>query len=363
MMQYDEQVVHGALNFAELAQLGLSPQDICDFSVNSNPYGPSPAVIASLAQVRIEQYPDRQCLQLKQALIKYEIELDTIPPEMVLCGNGAADLIWAIARAYLSPGQKAAIIEPTFGEYRYASQATGAQVISFQTALDNAFALDIEVLTRWLLAERPAILWLCNPNNPTGNWLTLSDLQYLLNVCQESGTLLIVDEAYWHFLVPFRTYPSALTLLRNHTPLLVLRSLTKAYALASVRLGYIVAAPEIVARVQRQQPSWNVNSFAQAAGIAAVSDQLYLTQTLGQLAKERQIFYQALQASGIPTLPSHTHFFLLHVEDAPALRRQLLERHLLVRDGTSFGLPWAIRIATRQRTDWQRLLQALRETL
>ena len=139
-MQNNEQVVHGALDFAELAQLGLAPEDICDFSVNSNPYGPSPSVAKALTQVRIEQYPDRQCLQLKQAFLQYEIALDAITPEMLLCGNGAADLIWAIARAYLSPNQKAAVVEPTFGEYRYASQATGAQIISFQTMLDNAFA-------------------------------------------------------------------------------------------------------------------------------------------------------------------------------------------------------------------------------
>ena len=154
-MQNNEQVVHGALDFAELAQLGLAPEDICDFSVNSNPYGPPPSVAKALAQVRIEQYPDRQCLQLRQALIQHEIQLDGIAQEMVLCGNGATDLIWAIARAYLSLGQKAAVIEPTFGEYRYASQATGAQVISFQTALDNTFALDIDTLTNWLLRESP----------------------------------------------------------------------------------------------------------------------------------------------------------------------------------------------------------------
>jgi histidinol-phosphate aminotransferase len=362
-MQSEIPVIHGAMDFAELAQYGLSPEEVCDFSVNVNPYGPSPLVAPALAQVPVERYPDRECLQLRQILLQHEIIEKHIAEDMLLCGNGTAELIWAIARAYLPPQQKAALLEPTFGEYRYATQATGAQVISLRTTLANAFALDMSSVMRWLLDERPALLWLCNPNNPTGSWLPLPDVQHLLDTCRASGTLLVVDEAYWHFLAPLRAFPSAITLLCDNSPLLVLRSLTKAYALAGVRLGYLVAAPEHIARVRRQLPSWNVNSFAQAAGCAAVADQAHLEHTLYALAEERQTFYQALQARGIPALPSYTHFFLLHVGDATTVHSQLLQRRLLVRDCTSFGLPEIIRVATRPRQDWLHLLQALQELL
>jgi histidinol-phosphate aminotransferase len=362
-MQHERPLVHGALDFAELAHLGFSPEEVCDFSVNINPYGPSPLVAQALARIPVERYPDRECLQLRQTLLQHEIQEQHITEEMLLCGNGTAELIWAIARAYLSPQQKTAVLEPTFGEYRYAAQATGAQVIGLRATLANVFAFDVDNVMRWLLDERPALLWLCNPNNPTGSWLPLPDLHHLLDACQESGTLLVVDEAYWHFLTPLRAFPSAITLLRDNAPLLVLRSLTKAYALAGVRLGYLVAAPEHIAHVRRQLPSWNVNSFAQAAGCAAVADQAHLEHTLHALKEERLAFYQALQASGIPALPSQTHFFLLHVEDATTVRSQLLQRRLLVRDCTSFGLPEIIRVATRPRRDWLRLLQALQELL
>src|SRR2546423_2058543 len=119
-----ERAVHGALDYGELERLGLHPEEVLDFSVNANPYGPSPRVREVVARVALDRYPDRECRQLRQTILATDLSRTHLPPQSIACGNGAAELIWAIARAYLKPGLKTAIIGPTFGEYRVACLAT-----------------------------------------------------------------------------------------------------------------------------------------------------------------------------------------------------------------------------------------------
>ena len=364
MGQISEHVVHGALDYEELERLELRPEEILDCSVNANPYGPSPLVRQAIAQAAIDRYPDRESLQLRRALLDHELERPSLTLPSILCGNGTTELIWTIARAFLQPGQKAAILGPTFGEYRAASQATGAAVAEYVAQARNQFHLDLAAISAWLHAERPSLLWLCNPNNPTGLWLDRQALVCLAQVCESIHAVLVIDEAYWRFLVPQEQF-SAIDLVEQSGSerLIVLRSLTKDYALAGVRLGYVVATEDTTARLRAYLPSWNVSGLAQAAGIAAVLDRAYLTRTLEMVARERQAFFSALEDRGVSILPSRTHFCLIEVQDARAMRQELLSRRILVRDCTSFGLPKHIRVATRQRDAWQQLVQALQEVI
>jgi histidinol-phosphate/aromatic aminotransferase/cobyric acid decarboxylase-like protein len=151
--------------------------------------------------------------------------------------------------------------------------------------------------------------------------------------------------------------------LHSDGQLLVLRSLTKDFALAGLRLGYAFGAQSVVDHLRAQIPPWNVSGVAQTAGCAALTDRLHLKTTLAQLALERQAFFQALRQIGCTVIPSRTHFCLLRVGKARRVRQQLLARKLLVRDCTSFGLPQFIRVATRPASEWQQLLQALKEVL
>jgi histidinol-phosphate aminotransferase len=364
MEQVNEQVVHGALDYGELERLGLNPGDIRDFSVNTNPYGPSPLVRQAIAQAAIDRYPDRKCLQLRRTILAYEPGMASLPLDSILCGNGTAELIWAIARAFLQPGRKAAIVGPTFGEYGAASRATGATVVEYPARAADQFHLDLAEVSAWIQAECPAVLWLCNPNNPTGMWLDRQELLHLAETCTRTGALLVIDEAYWRFLVPQEVF-SAVQLLGQPggAHLLILRSLTKDYALAGVRLGYAVAAGDVIARLHAYLPPWNVSSLAQAAGIAAVMDRAHLTRTLDELTRERHAFFSSLHDLGVRIVPSRTHFCLIEVGDAHAIRQRLLSRHILVRDCTSFRLPEYMRVATRQRSEWQQLLRSLQEVL
>jgi len=362
MEQRDQQVVHGALDYRELEQLGLSAAEILDFSVNANPYGPSPLVQQTIAQVIIDRYPDRECLELRRTLLSYECCDAPLALDSILCGNGATELIWAIARALLQSGSKAAVLGPTFGEYAAASRALGAQVVEYRAKAEMQFHVDLAEVMTWLQVERPNILWLCNPNNPTATWLNQQAMSTIADTCADVGAALVIDEAYWHFLIPQESFSAMMLLEKTQaTSLIVLRSLTKAYALAGLRLGYTVSSASVSARIRQQLPSWNVNSFAQAAGIVALADRADCSKKLAELAVQRHDFFHMLHMIGLPFVPSRTNFCLIDVGDARTVRKLLLHKRLLVRDCTSFGLPTYIRVATRQRDDWQQLLSALQE--
>ena len=356
-------IVHGGIDHAEFERLGIEPGSVIDFSVNSNPYGPSPAVRTALQGIEIAHYPDRHCLALRRAIRVHELDDADRALDTILCGNGAAELVWAIAHALLQPGDKAAIIGPTFGEYAAACVAACATVTEYRAPHGAAgFVPDMTKVADWLDNERPIIVWLCNPNNPTGHWLDRDGLGQIADVCRLIGARLVVDEAYWHFLFPPEPF-SAVQLIgdADMPEIIVLRSLTKDFALAGLRLGYTVATPQMNRCIAAQLPSWSVSAAAQAAGVVAIGDRAHLTRTLVMLAAEREAFFAALVAVGFAVVPSRPHYCLVDVGDARTTRQQLLARGLVVRDCTSFGLPHFIRVATRPEADWRRLVLALKE--
>ncbi|MDB5082577.1 MAG: histidinol-phosphate aminotransferase family protein [Chloroflexi bacterium] len=360
----NKSVVHGALDFSELEKLGLAPAEIIDFSVNSNPYGPSPLARAALITINIERYPDRECLDLRRAILTYDIPDAALSLNEILCGNGTAELIWATARAFLRPGSKAAIVGPTFGEYRQASQVAGARVVEFRSQASAQFRPDLTALLNWLEEEAPDLLWFCNPNNPTGYILPEPQLRRLEAFCRVNRITLVLDEAYQRFVVGNSPF-SGLDFIAEEDPagLVVLRSLTKDYALAGLRLGYAASNAPALVLIASQLPSWNVSAPAQVVGAAALQDQAYLHRTLAALKAERAEFFTAIERAGLEFIPSDTHYGLVKVGDARETRRRLLEEKLLVRDCTSFGLPGYIRVATRPRAEWERLVKALKRVI
>src|SRR5260370_20246102 len=191
-----ERAVHGALDYGELEHLGLRPWEVLDFSVNTNPYGPSPREREAVANAIIDRYPDRECLELRRAILDQELAGATLPLGSIVCGNGTAELIWAIARAYLKPGLKAAMPGPTFGEYRVASLAAGATVLEFGAQATEWFQPDTTAVAAWVHGEQPSLGWLCNPNNPTGIWLDQHHIGHLAEACQSTGAILVCDESY-----------------------------------------------------------------------------------------------------------------------------------------------------------------------
>lgn len=335
-------IIHGALDFGELAQLGIHPDDVLDFSVNSNPYGPSTAVLDALKTVPLDRYPDRECLALRQALSAHL----ALPQNHLLVGSGIAELLWLLALAYVRPGDKALILGPTFGEYANVVRLMGGEV---QT---EDLRLLIETSRRVNLHSF-RIVFICNPNNPTGH---LTPIEQIVSWAEANpDTLFVVDEAYVAFA------PEAETAVSLQLPnILILRSMTKDYALAGLRLGYAVGMPEVIANLQIVKPPWSVNALAQAAGVAALTDQTYLQKCMEQLQIDKSNLIKGLIGLGFSPLPSTTHFFIMNVRNASNFRLKLLKEGILVRDCSSFGMPEYVRIATRSEEDNGRLLQVLR---
>jgi histidinol-phosphate aminotransferase len=339
---------HGGVDPRELKRHGVDPAGLIDFSVNSNPFGPSPRVLAAIRGVDVSRYPDRECSALRERLA----EANRTSADEILVGNGTAELIWLAAHAFLRPGDPVLIVGPTFGEYRRASQAVGARVVEIRAQAED-FLPPIEAILAALAGERFRMVFLCNPNNPTGQVLDEADLHTLAD---HSGpdTLLVLDEAYRTFTGRDFFAPPP---VEN---CLTLRSMTKDFALAGLRLGYVMANAERVNAMRQLQPAWSVNAFALAAGQAAIADREFYRHQLEELPSLKKELFAQIAGKGVRICASQTHFGLLRFpQPAVEIRRRLLQERIQVRDCASLGLPYHVRIATRLKDDNRRLLDAL----
>jgi histidinol-phosphate aminotransferase len=348
----DATSVHGGVDLLECSRLGLAPEGLLDFSVNTNPFGPSPLVRAMLRETPIDAYPDRHCVGLRRALADF---LD-VAPTNILPGNGASELIWLTALTFVRPGERAIVVGPAFGEYARALRLASGSIIECNAREYDGFAAPCTEIDTLLATTSPRIVFLCHPNNPTGSPLPCGAVKFWAR--RHPGTCFVVDESYLPFAKELQS-----NLDVQQPNLVVLCSMTKDHALAGLRLGYAVSHESIVARLAQAQPPWSVNSMAQAAGVAALADQRHLAQSLMQLGAAKSEFVAALTRAGLTPLSSAAHFFLLNVKAAATVREELLLRGLLTRDGGSFGLPAYLRIATRLPEENMRLVRALREVL
>jgi threonine-phosphate decarboxylase len=349
-------VIHGALDHAELDQLGLRPEAICDFSSNLNPFGPPASVREALSALDPAPYPDRGCHRLRRALAAHH----GCPPEQVLVGNGANQLIHLIARALLRPGDRALALGPTFGEYTHAVQLAGGVAIDCIADMGENGAIDAPALLASIRLSRPRLVWLCTPNNPTGATVKPAQIEALARVCADAGAALAIDRAYAAF--ERGCEPLVEPLDGCDLPgVLRLYSLTKSYALAGLRLGYLLADQRLIQAVAAYQPTWSVNSAAQAAGLAALADPQFLAESLPRLWRSSDMLYDGLRALGLPVLRRALPFMLVRVGDAARIRGVLLRRGFAVRDCASFGLPEYVRLAPRRAEENAELVRVWSE--
>jgi histidinol-phosphate aminotransferase len=344
---------------ADLAAAGLDPAATVDFSVSTNPLGPPPGALAALASLGegdalgVWRYPDPTARPLRRA-IGARLGVD---PEALVAGNGSADLIWSIALAGVRPAPDSVLIlGPTFGEYERASRLMGARLLYELASPEDGFCLDVPAIAGRIRRERPRLVWLCNPNNPTGCYLPRAAVEHLLDACAGTEALLVVDEAY----LPFVDAPDSLLDLLPPGNLLLLRSLTKDYALAGLRLGYGVATAALAGAVRLGQPPWSAGAPAQAAGLAALEDQAHLDRARREIRHARALLVAGLEGLGYRVTPPAANFVLVEVGDAPGFRAALMGRGCVVRDCTSFGLPGHVRIGVRTRPECERLFAAVR---
>jgi histidinol-phosphate/aromatic aminotransferase/cobyric acid decarboxylase-like protein len=334
---------HGGLHDQELAQHGLTPAEIVDFSVNVNPYGPCDAVVHAIRTASLSRYPDPTGRATRAALAA---ALGRDRDEIAL-GHGAVELLWSLARLLVAPGERAAVVGPTFSEFGNAVRAHGGRVVEWRAAAADDFAIHADAIDA-LLAARPRALYLCNPNNPTGRALPAAEIAAL--AAAHPHVPIVLDQAFLSLSERHAdadaTYPANVVCVR---------SLTKDHALAGLRVGYLVADAALVARLEAARPPWTTSQLAQAAIVATLGP-----DALAFLARSRQRMLADRDALAVlRPLPSVAPYVLLPAANATALRRRLLNRGILVRDCSSFGLPDHIRLAARPQADVDRLLTEL----
>ncbi len=342
---------HGGIDYGELDKLGITSEAVLDFSVSTNPFGPPPGIREAMGSVSIEKYPDSEATAMRQSLAG---KLNTAPDNLLI-GSGSTELIRLIATAYFGAEDSVLIPHPTYGEYEVACRLVGAKVLKQSMLKETNFRLNTAETADLMRKHHPKGIFLCNPNNPTGQYSSREEIRQILAAAGDS--LVILDEAY----IAFTENAWASLDLINGGNLVILRSMTKDYALAGLRLGYAISAKPIISVLKRVRPPWNISAPAQQAGIIALKADDYLKECGLKIQEAQEFLIRELKSLGLSPLPSPTNFFLVKVGNAAEFRQALLKRGLLVRDCASFGLADYIRLAPRTLAECQRLITAIKE--
>jgi threonine-phosphate decarboxylase len=349
---------HGGQVFAAARLQGVSPDKILDFSANINPLGPSPKALRRLRRdlALIRFYPDAENRELRDVVASES----AINGDCILFGNGATALLHLIPRV-LKP-RTAVVLEPGFSEYSAALERAGCRIHDLLLRPEAGFQLDHAALFDALHRTRPDVLVLGNPNNPTGTIFPSPLISELISVCSRRRIYLVLDESF----IDFTTYPSRVADAAKHSHVVVVRSLTKFWALAGLRIGYLVAQKALIEKLSARSEPWSINTLASAAAAESLRDVKYRDRTLHLIRRERAFLVKQLsRLAWLETYPSEANFLLVRIT-APGvtsthLRGRLQERNILIRDGSNFpGLGRRyFRIAIRGRSDNQRLIDAL----
>jgi threonine-phosphate decarboxylase len=349
-------LVHGGRREAASRRFGLPKEEFLDFSANINLLGPPDGVQRALrkAMTAVAHYPDEDSDNLTDTVAGY---LGLFPDEVVL-GNGSIEVIYWLA-SYLRP-KKVLIIEPTFSEYRRAAAAAGAECDSLELDSDDDFALDV-------LSVEPEgydMVFLCNPNNPTGYLVPIEEVAMLWRNCHRAGATLVVDEAFIDFVGPGQSILS----YGVSDGLYVVRSFTKSHAIPGLRLGCLAGQADSIAGLQGVMPPWNINAFARAVGDAVLEDWRYMEKSRCMTGEAReQLFTDLAAIKGIEPLRSEANFLLCRLGGMGSgqLTELMGRQGILVRDCSSFisfGDEY-IRVAVRSDRENYQLVSTLRRVL
>jgi histidinol-phosphate aminotransferase len=329
-------------------ELGLDT--VLRLSSNENPLGPSPRVVEAIRREapRAHLYPDGGCTAVREALGSRL----GIAPESIVVGNGADELLAMLARAALDPGDEVVIPHPAFEPYGTEAILSGATVV--QSPL-KGYDQDLDDMLGRVTARTKCVI-VCTPHNPAATIVRRRPLERFLDALGADPPLVILDEAYIDFCDDDDT-ADGVVLQRRYPTLISLRTFSKIAGLAGLRVGYAIARPENIERLNRVRAPYNVNRLAQVAAVAALGDPEHLERTRRVVLEERPRLQAALAERGAPSPPSQANFVLARVGDGVgALRAALFQAGILVRDGAGVGFPGHLRIAVGTGEQNRRLL-------
>jgi len=332
-------------------------KNVIKLASNENPLGPSPKALAVMKESlsRVNSYPDAQNHNLLKALAEHL----GIRPEQLTVGNGADGLIMQTCLAYLDEQSEVIVSQSSFPVYDIYTHVMRAALVKIP--LRN-FGLDLEAMLQ-AISDKTKLIFVCNPNNPTGTIITAAKVEAFMNRVPKH-MLVIFDEAYYE-LVDSPDYPDSLRYIRDGcTNIMIMRTFSKIYGLAGIRLGYAIAQPEILAPLNKVKEPFSVNLLAQAAGVAALEDQAFLEKTVASNHAGRIYLYGEFERLGLPYINSHTNFVLVRIgPQATVVQEMLLNKGVIVRPCTGYDLPLFLRITVGSQTQNVRFIEALESTL
>ncbi|OWL91350.1 histidinol-phosphate transaminase [Halopseudomonas aestusnigri] len=341
----------------ELArEFGLRPQDIVKLASNENPLGPSPAVREAIAAAlpELTRYPDGNGFALKQALAAKS----GVNTAGITLGNGSNDILELVARAFVGPEHEVVFSDHAFAVYPIVTQAVGAKAVSVP-AKDWGHDLDAMAAA---ITPSTRVVFIANPNNPTGTWIERDALEAFLDRVPEN-VIVVLDEAYTEY-VETDDVPNGVDYLGRYSNLLVSRTFSKAYGLAALRVGYGLSHPAIADALNRVRQPFNVNSLALAAALAALEDEAYLIESRRINRIGMQQLEEGCAALGLSWIPSRGNFLAIDLgREAAPVFQGLLREGVIVRPVANYGMSNYLRVTVGLPAENQRFLDALKQVL
>jgi len=323
---------------------------------NENPLGPSPKAVEAMKRFLTEsnRYPDGAGYYLREKLAKYH----SVPMDQIVLGAGTTELILLVAHILLAPGDEAVTSEYAFVMFPLSVQAAGGQLVEVPM---KDYTFDLEAIAA-RVSSRTKLVYIANPNNPTGTMVTASAIDRLLDTLPET-TLLLLDEAYADY-VTHHDYTHALDYVHQQRKVLVLRTFSKVHGLAGLRIGYGMGHPELIAAINKIRSPFNVASLAQVAAMAALDDTEHIQRSLEVTRRGMELFAQEIPKLGLKFVPSFANFIFLKTgRDANADFRALLKLGVIVRSLGFMGMPQAMRVSVGTEEENHRFLEAFKKVL
>ncbi|MBU0671441.1 MAG: histidinol-phosphate transaminase [Candidatus Margulisbacteria bacterium] len=333
---------------------GQTPKEpgVIKLASNENPFGPSPKALEAITKEgkNLQIYPDQKSLFLREALGK---KLN-VGEDAIIIGNGSDEIMQIAAATFLKPGEEVIIPENTFSLYEFVTRIFDGRLV-FVPLKDQA--QDLEAMAK-AVTPKTKMIFICNPHNPTGTMISAKDLEDFLNKVP-NNILIIIDEAYMEF-AESKEFPDSLKYVKNRKNVLVLRTFSKFYGLAGLRVGYGVAKAELTKYMFRLKPPFNVNRLAQAGATAALDDKAFLDKTYKNNLEGKKYLYAELDKLGLKHEKTEANFIYIDLKrSADQLFLDLMKQRVIIRPLTSFGLPEAIRVSIGTKAQNEKFVTAL----
>ena len=332
-------------------ELGL--KEVIKLASNENPLGPSPKAVEAIKKNldKINRYPDANGFYLKKKLSRSF----NLKPANILLGNGSDEIIDIIIKTFVEEDENIITADTTFLEYEIIARVNNRKVV---TAPLKYFKYDLEAI-RKKIDRKTKVIFIANPNNPTGTYITRQEVQDFLSDLPEN-ILLVLDEAYETF-IDVDDFPSSIGHIGRRN-VIIMKTFSKVYGLAGLRIGYAIAKPELISAMEKARQPFNVNLLAQVAAVATLDDRKFLAKTRKVVLEGKNYLYDKLKKMGFAFVPSVANFILVDVgRDGVAVFKDLLKRGVIVRDMKQYGLKNFIRVTIGTKKENKKFIKALRK--